>query len=354
MASQTGSVTFQLPEPKKKSTPKANSKDIPVILDMKTPKAVSKTKTSDKVNASSDVTAKPEKVVEKRLSTPGKIAALEEPEAYTVYRRRWFFALHGASSIVHFSLLILTILLSKWSIHVPVFTTVLLNERNNDFIRAVWTKTSVYLLPIFVYMHTLSFAFHIGTIFLWREPYLRWREQALSPLRWLHTSLTSPVRTAVVIYSAGIREGSAIALVFLIRLFTHVVSLSNELVARTVNEITWSISDRTRFFLTFMVLLIAFSVWMSCVAFIINVHTIPYAVDDTFGIALFASHSLFLVIGYANHAYFLLKPPTKYFKSEYVSVLAESSDAIVVTLLFLTQVMQKENYMWGSKYWQPI
>lgn len=344
MTEMNPSVSFQLPELKTKKVKSKSTQDQQLS---KTPVA----KTLKKPENNDLSTVKASSKIVKVEDAPGKIDILDHPAQYDIFQVRWFLSLHGTTAVIQFALLVLTILLSNWSISAPVFSTILINERNFDFVRAKWTRTTVYLLPIFVYLHTVSFIFHMGTIFLWRRPYLRWRQDAISPLRWLHTILTSPVRTGLVIYAAGIREGSAIALIFIIRVLTHIFSLSNELVSRTVNGISWSIGQRTRFSLMFLFLFGAFLIWITCVAFIINAHIDPMSVSDTFGIALFAAHTLFIIISYANHAIFLMQSPNQYYKSEYIMILSETSDMIVISLLFLTQIMQKEFYTWDDKYW---
>lgn len=292
------------------------------------------------------------KVVKVTQAEPGRVDVLDDPSQYDLFRTRGFLLLHSVSGIVQFSLLMITILLSKWDLFAPIFTTLLLDEPNSQYIRTVWVKTNVYLVPIFVYIHGLSFTFHLGTLFLWRRPYLRWRQDAISPLRWLHTALTSPVRTALVLYSAGIREATGLALIFLIRIMTHVVSLTNEIVSRTVNTMQWSLGPRTRLWLCVIILLTSLVIWMVTVVIIININTVTNAVTSVYGIILFISHSVFVILSYANHGIFLLQSPTRYYRSEYLAIICETCDAILVTSVFLNYVLRNSEYMWNDKVWQ--
>ena len=356
--SKQPSITFELPPIRSKPKTDDVEKKTSATKPSKTEKTASDTKEPKKEKSTkkpeSDMTRNREgKMVERkiRISEPGNIGALSDTTQYDLFRTRGFFALHGISAIIHFSMLLITILLSNWNVNAPIFSTNLVDEPNSNFIRTVWTKTIVYLVPIFTYLHGFSFTFHLGTLFLWRRPYLRWRKDAMSPLRWLHSSLTSPVRSALIIYAAGIHEASAIALIFLIRLIIHFVSLSNEFVSRSIDGNTWTLSSRTRFWLCIMVLTAAFIIWVTATVLIINVNVITNSVDNTFGIVLFATHSIFIVISYANHGIFLLQKPSHYFRSEYLAIISESLDAVVTTILFLVYILQKEEYMWGNKAW---
>lgn len=351
--SKQPSITFELPPLRQKlKTGEVEKSSTSATKESKKEKSASKTSVSE-----TDMTRNREgKMVERkiRISEPGSIGALSDPTQHDLFRTRGFFALHGVSALIHFSMLLITILLSNWNVNAPIFSTNLVDEPNTNFIRTVWTKTTLYLVPIFTYLHGLSFSFHLGTLFLWRRPYLRWRKDAMSPLRWLHSSFTSPVRSALIIYAAGIHESSAIALIFLIRLIIHFVSLSNEFVSRSIDGDRWTLSSRTRFWLCIMVLTAAFIIWVTATVLIINVNVITNSVDNTFGIVLFATHSIFIVISYANHGIFLLQKPSSYFRSEYLAIVSESLDAVVTTIFFLVYILRNEEYMWGEKTWGYI
>ena len=343
------SITFELPAIRLKPKPVDVEKKTSATKQSKKESSTSKTSVAE-----TDMTRNREgKMVERkiRISEPGSIGALSDTTQYDLFRTRGFFALHGVSALVHFSLLLITILLSNWNVNAPIFSTSLVDEPNANFIRTVWMKTAVYLVPIFTFLHGFSFTFHLGTLFLWRRPYLRWRKDAMSPLRWMHSSLTSPVRSALIIYAAGIHEASAIALIFLIRLIIHFVSLSNEFVSRSIDGNTWTLSPRTRFWLGIMVLTAAFIIWVTATVLIINVNVVSNSTDNTFGIVLFATHSIFIIISYANHGIFLLQKPSSYFRSEYLAIISESLDAVVTTTFFLVYILRNEEYIWGEKAW---
>lgn len=352
--SKQPSITFELPPIRQKPKTGEGEKNASATKESNKEKPVSASKASV---SEPDMTRNREgKMVERkiRISEPGSIGALSDTTQYDLFRTRGFFALHGVSALIHFSMLLITILLSNWNVNAPIFSTNLVDEPNTNFVRTIWTKTTVYLVPIFTYLHGFSFSFHLGTLFLWRRPYLRWRKDAMSPLRWFHSSLTSPVRSALIIYAAGIHESSAIALIFLIRLIIHFVSLSNEFVSRSIDGNTWTLSSRTRFWLCIMVLAAGFIIWVTATVLIINVNVVTNSVDNTFGIVLFATHSIFIIISYANHGIFLLQKPSSYFRSEYLAIISESLDAVVTTIFFLVYILRNDEYMWGEKAWGYI
>lgn len=257
----------------------------------------------------------------------------------TIKRRLWW--LNIMMSIFHTGFVVVTLVLGKTNLNVPIYRISLspngtmstlrnysmftVAEANakvpgweaqlNEFLNVSTEKQNfslpmTWLVAIFFF---LSAFFHFGNAILWWKYYISYMEEQQSPFRWMEYTLSASVMILIVSYSAGIRIDIDLLMVFVLiattMFFGHLTEVINK---KSKTEDKWVLPLGQRLTPHIMGYLPQIAAWFVIVyMFMSNSGNAPAFVAAI----IWTELALFFSFGFVQ-LFVLLRPPSKYVQGE--------------------------------------
>ena len=262
-----------------------------------------------------------------------------------------YLVTHATSAITAAGLFIVSIVFGHWSHAAPLFTTSMVAYATDTHTRVRWSVEMVPLLPLILTLCALTAAYHVGALFLWRRDKASWLSEGRAPLRNVHTALTSPLRLCIVLYAAGLHEATTLGVFFVNRWLIFSLIWMYERISRPVNEEKWSLPTGTQRGMVWIIFGAYTLSFVLGIVAVVNVNMVASTVDNTFGLVLFATHSITGALSVFGHCLVSMQPPREFWKTEFFVTISETCDLTLIVVLLLVYQLTRPVYVWNEMTW---